>query len=104
MDTEVLTDKKKVLYNEKLVVAGKEFMTNELNDKNFPHAYYVEKFNWDNDVPQIHQINPMLEEGNKFITYSAKIQSVSQAKLVPYAVAANQASNLSVHLAYSYRI
>ena len=46
----------------------------------------------------------MLEEGNKFIGSSAQKQSICQAKLVFDAVAANQASNPSLHLAYSYRI
>ena len=65
-----------MLSNDKLVVEGKEFVLNELNAKHCPHAYYVEKINWDNDMPQIHQTNPMLEKGNKFITYSAKIPSL----------------------------
>ena len=79
-------------------------MPNELNAKYHPYAYDVEKINWDNDMSHIHQTNPVLENGNKFINYSAKIQSVSQAKLVLGAVAANQASNPSLHLTYSYRI
>ena len=52
MVTEVLKDKKKVLSNDKLVVEGKEFMANELNAKHHPHAFDVEKIDWDNDIPK----------------------------------------------------
>ena len=60
-----------MLSNDKLVVEGKEFVPNELNAKHCPHSYEVEKIVWDSDNPQIHQTNPMLEKGNKFISYSA---------------------------------
>ena len=93
-----------MLSNGKLVVEGKEFMPNELDAKHCPHTYDVEKIDWDNDMPQIHQTNPMLQKGNKFIGYSAKIQSVSHDKLVLDAVAANQAFDPSLHLIYPYRI
>ena len=105
MDTEVLKDnKKKMLSNDKLVVEGKEFVPNELNAKHQSHAYDVEKINWDNNMPQMQQTNPMLEKGSKFISYSTKIQSVSLAKSVLDAVAANLASDQSLHLTYYYRI
>ena len=64
MHTEVLKGKKNVLSNDKLVVEGKEFMPNELNVKHHPHAYDVEKIDWNNNMPEIHQTNPMLEKGN----------------------------------------
>ena len=49
MDTEVLKDKKKVISNDKLVVEEKEFMPNELNAKQCPHVYDVEKI--DGEMP-----------------------------------------------------
>ena len=44
----------------------KEFMPNELNAKHYPHAYDVDKIDWDNDMSQINQTYLMLEKGNKF--------------------------------------
>ena len=104
MDTEVLKDQKKVLSNDKLVVEGKELMPNELNAKYYPHIYDVERIDWDNYMHQIHQTNPVHEKDKMCIGYSAKIQSVSQAKLSLDRVAANQVSNPSLHLTYSYKI
>ena len=79
-------------------------MPNELNAKHHPHAYDMEKIDLDTDMSQIQQTNPVLEKGNNFIGYSAKIQSVSQAKVVLDAVAANQTCDPSLHLTYSYKI
>ena len=45
METEVLIDKKKVLFNEKLLVEGKKFVPNKLIAKHRLHTYDVEKIN-----------------------------------------------------------
>ena len=104
MSNDGLEDKKKTLHIDKLYVDGMQLIPPELDKEQVPQNYDMGAVDWDNEMPEVRHTACHMEKGNKFMAYTAKVDSVEGVKLALDAIVAIQASDLALHLAHAYRV
>ena len=92
----------KRISGDKLIVKGKVITPGELSHRNAPAPYDENRIDWLNKSPRIRTSETVMDKGNYFKAYAARISSQQEAQVVKDLVLADQCGCPSTHLACAY--
>ena len=92
----------KRINGDKLIVKGKVITPGEISVRNAPAPYDETKVDWPNKSPRIRTSDTLMDKGNYFKAYAARISSQQEAQIVKDLVMAEQCGCPSTHLACAY--
>ena len=102
MQSDAYKNKNCALVHDKLFIENKLYTPGFISSQNAPESYNAADVIWDK-IPHIYTTNPINDNGNSFVAYSASVTSKQDAKFIIDMVKGMQSKAPATHLVVAYR-